>query len=103
VFRLYDLFAPARMVSELFGVGRPAGFLVANGLLVLFGLWCWVAKVWPGRGGARSLAWLWAMVELANGLGHVVLASLAGGYFPGVATAPLLIAAGLWLLCRLAR
>ena len=103
MFRLYDLFAPARMVSELLGITRPAGFVVANGLLVLIGLWCWTARVRAGRRGARALAWLWALVELANGLGHVALAILAGGYFPGLATAPLLIAAGAWLLSRLAR
>lgn len=91
------------MVSELFGIDRPAGFAVANGLLFLFGLWCWAARVRPGRRGARALAWLWALVELANGLGHVALAIMARDYFPGVATAPLLIAASLWLLLRLAR
>ena len=102
-FRLYDRFAPARFVSELFGVERPAGFAVANTLLVLFGLWCWSARVRPQRPGARGLAWFWALLELANGTIHVGLALAAGGYFPGLATAPLLLGSGAWLIFRLQR
>ena len=102
-FRLYDLIGPARFVSELFGVERPIGFAIGNSLLVSFGLWCWFARVRPQRPGARGLAWFWALLELANGTIHVGLAIAAGGYFPGVATAPLLLGFGAWLLVRLAR
>ena len=102
-FRLYDVLAPARFVSGLFGVDRQAGFVLVNSVLVLFGLWCWLARVRPGRRGAVGLAWLWALLEIANGCAHVALAVAAGGYFPGLATAPLLIAlAGLlaWRMLR---
>ena len=102
-YRLYDLFGPARYVSGLLGVDRPTGFAVANSALVLFGLWCWFARVRPQRLGARGLAWFWALLELANGTGHVGLAIAAGGYFPGVATAPLLLAFGAWLVLLLVR
>jgi hypothetical protein len=97
VFRLYDVLAPARYVSSLFGVDRQIGFVIVNSALVLFGLWCWQARVRPGRGSARGLAWFWALLEIANGCAHVALAAMAGGYFPGLATAPLLIGLGLWL------
>src|SRR5688572_12035284 len=95
VFRLYEVLAPARYVSSLFGIDRQIGFAVANVALVLFGLWCWYARVRRGRG--RGLAWFWALLETANGLAHIALAITAGGYFPGLATAPLLLALGLWL------
>ena len=72
-------------------------------MLVLFGLWCWFARIRPKRGAARGLAWFWAVLELLNGLAHIVLALLAGGYFPGLATAPLLIGLSFWLLWRLVR
>ncbi len=101
VFRLYDVLAPARYVSTLFGLPPPLGFLLSNTLLVLFGLWCWRARVRPGRRGARGLAWFWALLEIANGLAHVALAVVAGGYFPGLFTAPLLLALGSWLVLRL--
>jgi Protein of unknown function with HXXEE motif len=99
VYRLYDVLAPARYVSGLFGVDREIGFVVVNSALVLFGLWCWAARVSRGRG--RGLAWFWALLEIANGCAHVALAAMAGGYFPGLATAPLLIGLGLWLALSL--
>jgi hypothetical protein len=101
VFRLYDLLAPARFVADSLGVARPLGFAISNSLLVGFGLWCWFARVGPGRGAARFLAWAWALLELANGLGHIALAVAARGYFPGLGTAPLLIAVSAWLIAAL--
>ncbi|HYD37465.1 MAG TPA: hypothetical protein VEA60_07620 [Allosphingosinicella sp.] len=83
VFRLYDVLAPARYVSGLFGLDRQIGFVLVNSALVLFGLWCWQARVRAGRPGWRGLAWSWALLEIANGCAHVALAIAAGGYFPG--------------------
>ena len=81
----------------------PLGFIVSNSLLVLFGLWCWLALVRPQRPAARIVAWGWAVGEGLNGLGHIALALAAGGYFPGLLTAPLLLAASGWLIIRLRR
>ena len=101
MFRLYDLVAPARYIGSLTGLPQPWSFALPNALLVLFGLWCWFAKVRPGRGGARALAWFWALLEIANALGHTAFALGTGGYFPGIATAPLLLGFGAWLVVRL--
>ena len=103
LYRLWDQLAPARFVAGLFGIPPSLGFLIANTLLVLFGLWCWHARVRPGRRGARGLAWFWAVLELANGVAHLALAFAARGYFPGLATAPLLLGASGWLILRLRR
>ena len=100
-FRLYDVLLPARYVSSLFGVERQIGFVLVNSALVLFGLWCWRARVRPGRRSARAFAWFWALLEIANGCGHLALAAIAGGYFPGLATAPLLLGVGGWLALTL--
>lgn len=102
-FRLYDLLAPARAVSDALGLNRAAGFAVTNSVLIGFGLWCYAARIRPGLRGARALAWLWAVLEILNGIAHFGLALAAGGYFPGVATAPLLLAAGAWLVLCLRR
>ena len=101
--RLYDVLAPARAVSEALGFDRSAGFIVANTALVGFGLWCYLARVRRGRPGARAFAWFWALLETANGLAHGGLALAAGGYFPGLATAPLLLALGLGLAAALSK
>jgi hypothetical protein len=100
VFRLYDLLAPARYASSLFGIDRQIGFVLVNVALVLFGLWCWRRTIRSGRAG---LAWIWALLEIGNGLAHVGLVLAAGGYFPGLATAPLLIGLGAWLALSLIR
>ncbi|HYE27660.1 MAG TPA: HXXEE domain-containing protein [Allosphingosinicella sp.] len=100
-FRLYDVLLPARYVSGLFGLERQTGFVLVNAALVLFGLWCWVARIRPGHRGARRLAALWVALELANGGAHVALAIIAGGYFPGLATAPLLLGLAAWLALAL--
>ena len=99
-FRLYDLLAPARAVSDALGINRPAGFAVTNTALIGFGLWCY-RRICRAQGGSRGLAWFWAVIEILNALAHGALAWAAGGYFPGIATAPLLLAASLFLISSL--
>ena len=103
VTRLYDVFAPARFVSGLFTDSLPVGFAFANATLVAFGVWCWAVPARRRWSFAATLAWGWALLELANGTGHLLLALGRGGYFPGAATAPLLVAAGAWLAVTLRR
>src|SRR5262245_56569510 len=50
-----------------------------------------------GRSGARTLVWVWTLLEFGNGAGHLALAWSREGYFPGVATAPLLLLFAAWL------
>jgi Protein of unknown function with HXXEE motif len=88
--RLYEVFAPARFVSGLFSDDVAVGFVIAN-IIITVGIWCYVGPVRSGRGAARSVAWVWAVIELANGIGHIILAVLAGGYFPGAMTAVVLV------------
>ena len=51
---------------------------------------------------ASSLIWFWTLLELGNGVGHVLLAIGRKGYFPGVITAPLLLLFAGWLLLCIA-
>jgi hypothetical protein len=100
--RLYEVFAPARLVSSLISNDLSFGFLVGNVALVAFGLWCWAVPIRSGWSSARGLAWFWIILEFGNGLSHVTFALARGGYFPGVATAPLLLGAA-WLAFLLTR
>ena len=97
IFRLFDEFAPARFVSGLVSTNPGVGFAVANAALVLFGLWCYFARVRPGRPSGPLFAWFWTVLEVANGIGHSVLALSRGGYFPGVATSPVLLGVSAYL------
>jgi hypothetical protein len=101
--RLYDRFPPARLVSDLFGLPRPLGFIAFNVSLVAFGLLCYAGPVRRGSRGALPLAWFWVVLETLNACGHVAWAVSAGGYRPGLATAPLLFIAALFLGWRLSR
>ena len=96
-FRLFDAFGPARFVSGLFSGNYALGFALANIVIVLFGGWCYLARVRTSHPNARAYAWFWTCLEFANGMGHVILAIVRAGYFPGVGTAPLLIAASCYL------
>jgi hypothetical protein len=100
-FRLYEVFAPARFLSGLFSDDLRTGFAVANVLLVLFGAWCYAAKVRPNRPSGRAFAWFWALLELGNGIGHTFFSLARQSYFPGVATAPLLLGVASYLCVRL--
>ncbi|MBZ5610803.1 MAG: HXXEE domain-containing protein [Acidobacteriia bacterium] len=95
--RLWEVLAPARFVSSLFSSNLPLGFLIFNAAVVSFGVWCWAAPVRRRWHAARAIAWFWTLLELGNGIGHLILAWSQGGYFPGAATAPLLIFFAAWL------
>lgn len=97
VFRLYDVLPPARFISGLLSNDLARGFAIANAVLVAFGLWCYLARVKRALPHARGLAWFWSLLELANGIGHIGFATARGGYFPGLATAPLLLGISAYL------
>lgn len=96
VTRLFDVFAPARFISGLFSDNVAQGFVIANVLLVLAGVVCWAAVVRPSRSPAAGVAWLWGLLELGNGVSHTAMAIATRGYFPGIATAPFLLAGSIY-------
>jgi hypothetical protein len=98
---LYLNLAPARYISGLISANPELGFVIFNALIVAFGFWCYFVPVRAGYRTARALAWGWTIVEVANGTAHIMLAATAGGYFSGVATAPLLIIAAAFLAASL--
>jgi hypothetical protein len=101
--RLYLVFPPARFVSSLVSHDLAVGFLFVNAALAAFGLWCWAVPIRSSWPVARGLVWFWILLELGNGIGHLFLALWHGGYFPGVATAPLLLLFAGWLAVLQAR
>jgi hypothetical protein len=97
LFKLYDVFPPARFLSGLVASNRQVGFAVMNVLLVLFGMWCYL---WPVRRKwkiAAALMWVWVVVELFNGLVHPAWSLLQRSYTPGMMTSLLLFPVALSL------
>ncbi len=102
-FALYEVFPVARFASSLVSSDLATGFAVLNSLFVVFGLWCYGVPVRLGWSSARPLGWLWVAIELGNAVGHTALALRAGGYFPGVGTAPFLLVLAIVLAVLLLR
>jgi hypothetical protein len=101
VGRLWESFPPARFLTGIVSSDRELGFIVINGALVAFGLWCLlfpVRKEWPS---ATAFIWFWIVLEIINGVGHPAWSLRQDGYTPGVLTAPILLGIALYLVFQL--
>jgi hypothetical protein len=77
-------------------------FVLVN--LAWIGIWIVsVSGLRSGRPAAFFAAWFLAIASMANAVLHPLGALLAGGYFPGLVSAPFAGLAGLWLWVRLHR
>ena len=103
IFALYDALPAARFASTLVSGDPATGFAILNSALVAFGAWCYLVPVRSGWASARGIAWGWVLLETVNALAHAALALRAGSYFPGVGTAPVLLAVAVVLGLRLRR
>jgi len=97
LFRLYEVFAPARFVSGLISADLPTGFIAFNVAFVMFGFWCYAVPVRKGLSTAIPLMWFWVVVEILNGIGHPVISIMERSYIPGTATAPFLLIIAVYL------
>jgi hypothetical protein len=100
-FRLYDVLAFTRWFVGLISSNLAFGFAVGNTLVVAFMFWTYFRRVRLAAVSATVWLWGWSFLELANGTGHILLAVGAGGYFPGLYTAPFLLLISLALMYRL--
>ena len=89
--RLWDVFPPARFVTGLISEDRRFGFIVFNVALISFGIWCFIWPVLRRWSSAIAFMSFWVVIELINGMGHIVWSVQAAGYTPGVITASLLL------------
>ena len=103
VGHLWESFPPTRFVTGLVSSNPERGFIALNLLLLALGVWCFL---WPVRRGwpvAVALGWLWAVLEIGNGIGHALWSLREGGYTPGLATAPVLLVLAVYPAYRLRR
>ena len=98
---LWESFPPARFLTGLVSSNHEGAFVVLNVLLLAFGVWCFLWPVRRGWPAAVALGWLWALVEIVNGIGHALWSVREGGYTPGLVTAPVLLVLALYLAHQL--
>ena len=101
--RLYDFMWVATERLGLPSMGMTATtFATANmGIIALF---LFVTPfVMARHAWAIGFAWIAAVVEILNGIGHLSGAAVFRRYVPGAATAPFLIVCGVTLLVALRR
>jgi hypothetical protein len=103
VFRLYDVFAPARFVSGLISTDLRTGFIAFNLAFVAFGFWCYAVPVQEGLSMAIPFLWFWIAVEVLNGIGHPVISIIERSYIPGTITAPFLFTIAVYLSIQITR
>lgn len=89
VFGFYERFPPMRALYRDAPLLAKPAFAISNALLFLAGLICFYYWVRRGRRGARTVVWVWVVLESVNVVAHSVWALLIGGYNPGLATAVL--------------
>jgi hypothetical protein len=91
IFRFYEEFPPMVFIyQDAPYLAKPA-FAISNVLLVLIGLVCFYYWVQPVRKGARTVIWVWTVIESLNVAAHFVWAALIKGYNPGFVTGILFI------------
>lgn len=103
VGRLWEQLAPARFVSSLVSDDLAVGFAIINLGIVALAFWCYLVPVRRSLPSARGVVLFWAILESLNGAGHILFGIDAGGYFPGLYTAPFLLLCGLYLLVQVTR
>jgi hypothetical protein len=103
VFRLYDVFAPARFVSGLISTDLRTGFIVFNLVFIMLGSWCYAVPVRRALPAAIPLMWFFIVVEILNGIGHPVISIIERAYIPGTATAPFLLIIAVYLSIQIGK
>lgn len=87
-----DFAAGFHSTFPLYSLAREFFVLLHLGLLLL--LASLIPSVAHGRRWALGVAKLFAIVEIVNGVGHLMISLIVWSYYPGAFTAPLLLIFG---------
>ncbi len=99
-FGLYNWLPYVRWADALVSGGAFMLFVMGNVAFVMFGCWCYLARIRTQAETAGFFVTLWAVIEVLNGILHPVWSFSVGAYVPGTGTAPLLLVLGALLLWR---
>ena len=99
--KLWDVFPPAKYLTNLFSENNEIGFLIANLGIFIIGILCWLLLYSKFESTISIIIWIFIVIEIINGIGHPVWSTYQKGYTPGVITAPLLLVTALYLARQL--
>jgi len=103
VYRLWETFLPARLLSGLVSSDLETGFLIINVSVVLAAFASYAGPIRNQWRSATAVAWFWVCLEMINGIGHPAWSVASGAYTPGLLTSLLLLPLAAALGWRLAR
>ena len=87
---LWDVFPPANYICGLVSNNPENGFVIVNISLFILLMLTWLTT-FSKNVTAKPLLWFWVILELINGIGHLVWGIIERSYVPGLATAPVLL------------
>ena len=89
--KLWEVFPPARILTDMVSTDHREGFIIINTGLFLFGFLSWLIPVRKDLPGAKLLIFLWLVIEFINGIGHPFWSVLQRSYTPGLVTSFILL------------
>ena len=101
VGKLWEVFPPAKYLTNLFSENNETGFLIANVGIFILGISCWLLLYSKFESTIRIIIWIFIVIEIINGIGHPVWSIYQKSYTPGVISAPFLLVTALYLARQL--
>ena len=101
VGKLWEVFSPAKYLTNLFSENNETGFLIANVGIFILGISCWLLLYSKFESSIRIVIWIFIVIEIINGIGHPVWSIYQKSYTPGVISAPFLLVTALYLARQL--
>jgi len=98
---LWEVFTPARIVSNIFSSDTEKGFIIINIFLFIAGIICWILI--STRNGKKFLPFVWFFVIIGfiNGIGHPLWGIFTLQYVPGLVTSVVILGLDIYLTFQL--
>ena len=94
--KLWAIYPPATFICSLVSPDLKKGFIIINISLFIVLMLVWLGT-FSKSFSTTGLLWFWAILEIINGTGHIIWATIEGSYEPGLATAPILLVLAIYL------
>lgn len=94
--KLWEVFAPARLMSGLASANYEKGFIIINSGFFAFGIVSWLLTV-KKYIISRFFIWWWIIIELINGEGYPLVSLFRNSYVPGLISSFFILATAVYL------